>query len=141
MNERSHRILVVDDNPEVREFLLETLREGGYQSEGVADGLEAIDRLKAGGWELVLTDLQMPGLDGLALIRWLKENADQTPVILVTGSTDHPACAEAQAQGARCLHKPFQVDALLEAVGEVLGSSGGGNEPDPWETGGRWPQA
>ena len=123
MSERRNRILVVDDDPEFREVLLDILRGSGYRPEGVADGLEAVDRLKASGWDLVLTDLKMPRLNGLALIRSLKEEGEQTPVILVTGSTDHLACAEARGLGARCLHKPFEIDNLLAAAGEAIEGS------------------
>lgn len=121
MAQGGYRILVVDDNPGVRNVLLDVLQGSGYEPEAVADGLGAVHCLKLGRWDLVLTDLQMPGLDGLALIRWLKAKGDPTPVILLTGSTAHLACDEARALGAGCLHKPFEIDALLAAVGEALG--------------------
>lgn len=139
MSQRSERILVVDGDAKLRGLLMDALRGGGYQADGVVDGLEAVNRLKAGGWDLVLTDLQMPGLDGLALIRWMKQEGDQTPVILVTGSADHPACAEARTLGAKCVHKPFRIESLLAAVGEALSGSGRMDAPDPWAGG--WPWA
>jgi CheY-like chemotaxis protein len=129
VSKRRHRILVVDDNPGMRTILLDVLQGSGYEPEAVGNGLGALHRLKLGGWELVLTDLQMPGLDGLALIRWLKAEEDPTPVILLTASAAHLACDEARALGARCLHKPFETDTLLAAVGEALGGGSGDGLP------------
>lgn len=92
-------ILCVDDNEQVlavRKFLLET--RGGYRVEAACNAKEAIERFRAGGIDLVLSDLVMPHIDGNELVRRLKEVAPEVPMILISGSVrafDHGNRADA----------------------------------------------
>jgi CheY-like chemotaxis protein len=92
-------ILCVDDNEQalaVRKFLLET--RGGYRVVAAHDGAEAVDRFRAGGIDLVLSDLVMPHMDGNEMVRRMKEIAPEVPMILISGSVkayDHGNRADA----------------------------------------------
>jgi two-component system, OmpR family, response regulator CpxR len=92
-------ILCVDDNEQalaVRKFLLET--RGGYRVVAAGDGREAVDRFRAGGIDLVLSDLVMPHMDGNEMVRRMKEIAPEVPMILISGSVkvfDHGNRADA----------------------------------------------
>ncbi len=90
-------ILCVDDNEQalsIRKLMLETR---GYRVVACSNGLQALDVFKAGGVDLVLSDLQMPGLDGAALVKQIKEISSTTPAILFSGKTrlyDKDLCAD-----------------------------------------------
>jgi CheY-like chemotaxis protein len=92
-------ILCVDDNEQalaVRKFLLET--RGGYRVVAARSGKEAVERFRAGGIDLVLSDLVMPQMDGNELVRRMKEIAPEVPMILISGSVkvfDHGNRADA----------------------------------------------
>lgn len=83
MNHRG-RILVVDDEPNARTALAELLREEGYDVETAADGLMALPKLDKFEPDLVLTDLEMPGLDGLGLIRKVHERAPGRAIVVMS---------------------------------------------------------
>jgi CheY-like chemotaxis protein len=78
------RVLVVDDNPGAREMVLRVLRRYGWQAEGAADGLEALARLLHGEFDVIVSDFQMPRLDGLGLLREARRLTDPPPLIIQT---------------------------------------------------------
>ena len=82
----SSRILVVDDEPELLDYLAETLRREGYAVETAPDGRSATDALANGTFDLVLSDIVMPGMNGLQLLRRAREHDLDLPVLLMTGS-------------------------------------------------------
>jgi DNA-binding response OmpR family regulator len=86
--ERRARILVVDDDPQVKEPLLLGLRKRGYRAEGAEDGLQALHHLQHGQFDVVLTDLQMPRLDGLALLREIRRRGYKHGVVIQTTLLD-----------------------------------------------------
>ncbi len=112
------RILLVDDDRETRELLLDYLLDGGYQVEAAADGNEACAILGRFGADLVITDLEMPGMDGLQLIRWLREMRPSCPILLVTGCTDRELhlCRFGKLAGFECMRKPVDLDDLGHTV-------------------------
>ncbi len=113
----SLRCLVVDDEPLVREVLGDLLNQGGHEAVLVADGAEAIARFKAEPFDLVLTDLAMPGLNGWQVARAVKDHHPRTPVLIVTGWGVEISPEELQAHGVdRILSKPLQLDEILSAV-------------------------
>jgi two-component system response regulator PilR (NtrC family) len=127
------RILVVDDEPSLREFLSICLTRAGYEVECLASGTQAMARIDAivqvnqaaprndKPFDLVLTDLTMPGVDGLALLRHVRALEDPPEVIMMTafGTTD--TAIEAIKSGAQdYLTKPFKVDELLVVVERAL---------------------
>lgn len=95
------QILVVDDDPLVREMLREILTDSGYRAETAEDGQAALDRLAAGApVDLILSDMNMPRLDGLSLIRTLRDRKDEVPVIILTGNEEISVALEALDGGA-----------------------------------------
>ncbi len=95
------QILVVDDDPLVREMLREILTDSGYRAETAEDGQAALDRLAAGDpVDLILSDMNMPRLDGLSLIRTLRGRGEDVPVIILTGNEEISVALEALDGGA-----------------------------------------
>jgi two-component system response regulator FlrC len=110
------RILIVDDDPSMRTALMESVRRLGYAAQGAVDGAEALDRVGTFRPWLVLTDLKMPRMTGLELIRDLKARAPQAAIVLMTAYGTVETAVEAMKQGAsEYLLKPFSMD-LLERV-------------------------
>jgi signal transduction histidine kinase/putative methionine-R-sulfoxide reductase with GAF domain len=111
------RILVVDDEDDVRVVLARLLARAGHsvaQASGAAEALEYAARER---WDVIVSDVTMPQLDGPALVRRLRERGDLTPVVLVSGRVDADGLAHAQASGAvAVLAKPFDTSTLLAAV-------------------------
>jgi CheY-like chemotaxis protein len=110
-------ILVVDDDKDACEMLSTVLTQSGYEVQAVTDGFEALARLQQSPPDLVLTDLQMPGMNGLELIQRIQQNAPAPPVILVTGTDTRDLCTGAEGYGAvSCLVKPVNLDELLWTI-------------------------
>jgi signal transduction histidine kinase/ActR/RegA family two-component response regulator len=117
-------ILVVDDEPAFREMVRLILEEDGHRVRLAANGVEAVQTLREGyaGLGLVILDLRMPGMDGLAVLEELKELAPDLPVLVATGYATPEEKAQAMEAGARkILEKPYQVADLRSALIELLG--------------------
>ncbi len=111
------RILVVDDDPRTRNLLVETLAEEGYNAVGVDSGRAAMDLLSRQEFDLVLTDLVMPGMTGLELLRWIKASELEPEVIVLTGYAEVPTAVQAMRLGAyHYLAKPYADAELKELV-------------------------
>jgi CheY-like chemotaxis protein len=119
------RVLVAEDQREMRVLMCEVLRREGYEVVEAASGTELIDRLVQGlladgdarGPDLIVTDVRMPGCSGLEVLARLRRNDWSTPVILITAFGDLATHAEAQRLGAACvLDKPFELDELVLAA-------------------------
>jgi two-component system response regulator FlrC len=109
----SRSVLVVDDEPTMRAALTESLRRNGYGADSVADGREALDRLGEQRPWLVLTDLRMPHLGGLDVLREIKRRSPRTAVVVMTAYGTVETAVEAMKQGASdVLLKPFAAEAL-----------------------------
>ena len=114
-------LLVADDDPAVRDSLERTLRHAGYQVIAAPDGQAALDRLREGGVDLVLTDLRMPGLTGLELLREAKAVAPDVDVILLTAFGTVEEAVKAMKDGAiDFLTKPFRQAQLMKVVRQAL---------------------
>lgn len=110
------RILVVDDDPSMRTALMESVRRLGYDVLGAVDGADALERVGRFRPWLVLTDLKMPRMTGLELIKELKARAPQAAIVLMTAYGTVETAVEAMKHGAsEYLLKPFSMD-LLERV-------------------------
>ncbi len=122
---RGKTILVVDDEPEIVAVLTEMLSADGQLVETAANGARALDKLRGRSFDLIITDIKMPELDGLGLWREL-ERRDQgllRRIIFVTGDTLGPETKEfLKETGAPCLTKPFVEDEVLAAVQRALRS-------------------
>jgi signal transduction histidine kinase/HD-like signal output (HDOD) protein/ActR/RegA family two-component response regulator len=115
------RILVVDDEQHIRDILSETLRDAGYGVETAANGQEAVRKLRAGTFHLILLDVRMPVHSGLDLLKVLRRIADAPPIIVVTGLASPDELEEALRLGAcKCIRKPFHLKALLSEIAGVL---------------------
>ena len=111
------RILVVDDEAPVREVLTEYFATEGYAVEAATNGLEALSAVRGGRADLVLLDVRMPGLDGVQVLRRIRELTDSVPVIMVTANEDATLARETLMLGAfDYVAKPFDFDYLDRAV-------------------------
>jgi DNA-binding NtrC family response regulator len=108
------RILVVDDDRGAGELIAMVLAEAGFVAESAVDGLEALAIVAARPPDFLLTDLEMPGMDGLELIRRIHDLDPGLPAALMTGAETANLCTGASAYGAvACLPKPISLDDLL----------------------------
>ena len=115
------RILVVDDEPNARTALAEILKEEGYQVETAADGFKGLARAEEFGPDLVLTDLKMPGMDGVELLRKLRHHAADVPVVLMTAFGAVETAVSAMREGAAdYLTKPLNTDELVLVIDRAL---------------------
>jgi DNA-binding response OmpR family regulator len=116
------RVLVVDDDPAIRELLAEILKDGGYEVAVACDGLEAEEALKSGHFDLVITDLVMPNAEGLETIQGIRGSYPGLKVIALSGAFGGSFLRVAAMLGANAtLQKPVGPDELLDAVRKVLG--------------------
>jgi two-component system response regulator PilR (NtrC family) len=114
-------ILVADDEPGVRESLAEVLRDAGYDVRTAPDGPNALGALDEREFAVVLTDLRMPGADGLAVLRRAHETAPQTLVVVMTAHGSVETAVEALRNGAAdYILKPVVFDELLAKVKRLL---------------------
>jgi excisionase family DNA binding protein len=122
VNGERPRILVVDDEQAVRDLLAKTLTMADYDVDSAPDGASAIDRLRAVEYDLLITDLKMPGMDGLSVIREARRAAPDLPVIIITGYSTEASAIEAINLGvAGYLTKPFRLPRILAATARALG--------------------
>ncbi|HKQ64669.1 MAG TPA: response regulator [Methylomirabilota bacterium] len=132
------RILVVDDEAPVREVLTEYFSTEGYAVEAAGNGLEALSAVRGGRADLVLLDVRMPGLDGVQVLRKIRELGTDVPVIMVTANEDVALAKETLKLGAfDYVAKPFDFDYLDRAVAAGLARvSNKGSQvekEDPWK--------
>lgn len=114
------KILVVDDEQFVRDLLVKILARKGYQVSGAADATTALALLETESFDLVLTDVVMPGLDGFELLRRVKGAWPGIKVVVLTGYARRQSISDFLLYGAdEYLAKPFQVHELLAAVERV----------------------
>ena len=124
------RILVVDDEPTFRELLRDILEHAGHQVLEAGDGVEALAILEQARVHMVVTDQRMPRLDGLGLVRRLREQPAPPPVVVITAHGTIPDAVEAVRLGAAdYLTKPLPApSALLAVVGRLLAGEESGEE-------------
>jgi len=114
------RILIVDDDEGIRRFCLRIFEGEGYEVESASDGAEAVERI-ANRFDVIVSDIQMPGMDGLQLLRAVRERDLDVPVILMTGNPTLQSAMRAIEYGAlRYLSKPFATEELLQLVEEAV---------------------
>src|SRR5213082_434251 len=114
-------LLVADDDPGLRESLERTLTREGYRVVLASDGRAALERVQAGGVDLIVTDLRMPGLTGLELLRAAKAIAPAVDVILLTAFGTVEEAVKAMKDGAYdFLTKPFRREQLIKLVDKAL---------------------
>jgi len=120
----AERLLVVDDDQSMRAALYESLTSCGYEVETAENGADALVKFKAGQFAGVVTDMRMPMMSGMDVLRGIKKIAPQTPVILITAYGTVNTAVEAMKEGAaEFIMKPFSLDDLEFAVKNVLAAS------------------
>ena len=120
-NESRPRVLVVDDEPNICDLLNELLSRQGYVIETCLNGQEALTKVRAGAYDMVISDLKMPGINGIELIRTVKSESPDTATVLVTGFATVETAVEALRFGADdYVTKPFNIEELRKVVGRGL---------------------
>ena len=115
------RILIVDDEPPIRRFLRTTLAAQDYRVEEACDGEAALDFLKRNPVDLVILDLGLPGIDGLGVVRRLREQGDTMPIIILSSRDDEAGKVTALDLGADdYVAKPFGVEELSARIRAAL---------------------
>jgi DNA-binding NtrC family response regulator len=115
------RILVVDDEPDIRESLAAMLEKKGFASDPAGSGEEAIGRFESDPYDVVITDIRMPGMNGLDLMRRVKERMPDTVVLLMTAHASLDTAIEAVREGASdYLTKPIRLDNVIHKIRTLL---------------------
>jgi len=110
-------VLVIDDDPDVRSCLAAMLKHAGHNVTTAVDGRDGIARFQRRNTDIVITDVRMPGLDGVEVLARVKEIDPEAEVIMITGFDDSDAVMRSLQHGASdFLQKPFRSDVLLEAL-------------------------
>lgn len=121
MNKLNKRVLAVDDEPNMRRLLEITLRQAGYQPLIAANGREALDILKKDGADVVISDLHMPQMDGISLLKQMRESDINIPVIIVTAHGEIDSAVNAMKLGASdYILRPFDLETIELALDRAL---------------------
>jgi DNA-binding NtrC family response regulator len=116
------RVLVVDDEASIRDLLSKTLALAEYDVDLAPDGRTALERLRIIPYDLLITDLRMPGVDGLTVIKEARRLKADIPVIIITGYSTEASAIEAVNLGVSgYLTKPFRVPRVLATAAKALG--------------------
>jgi CheY-like chemotaxis protein len=120
------RVLLVEDEPLLREMMAEVLTDAGYEVTATCTGDEAAILIADGqGVDVLLTDVSMPGqIDGLGLAALAREVRPGLPVVLISGRPENEVAANRLGGPMAFLSKPYRLEALLDAVGRVMGQPG-----------------
>lgn len=118
---KTEKILVVDDEDIVRTSCSRTLKPGGFEVKLAKNGREGLKMMSEEKFDLVLTDLKMPDMDGIEVLRRIKEDWPEVEVIIITGYQTVDTAVRAIKLGAfDYIEKPFTPDALMNAVAKAL---------------------
>jgi len=118
------KILAVDDSASMRQMVTFTLKDAGYEVEEAEDGQKALDKAKSNKFNLVISDVNMPVMDGITLIKELRTLADYKfiPILMLTTESTADKKSEGKSAGATgWIVKPFNPEQLLATVKKVVG--------------------
>ncbi len=119
------RILLVDDNTMMRTVMRAALERAGHAVTQAADGERALLALAAGPFDLIVTDINMPGMGGVDLVNAVRGSSPDTKILVISGfldGSDLKDMTSAKTQGVQgSLEKPFTADKLVNKVAEILG--------------------
>lgn len=122
------RVLVIDDDPELRQFLCESLEENGYSAEGEADGALGIRAYQRQPADIVLTDIVMPTKEGLETILEFRRRFPEATIIAMSGgltAANYDPLPAARILGAQhTLQKPFSVKEMLDLLSQIVSEAG-----------------
>jgi DNA-binding response OmpR family regulator len=115
------RMLCVDDNPDLRRTLEQQFENEDFVVDTAGDGESALKKITAAGYDIVLLDVKMPNMNGLAVLQEMKRLGKLTNVIMLTGIDDTQVALECVKLGARdFIQKPYDPEELLHIVNRVL---------------------
>ena len=124
MSDQSRRILVVDDEENARIALTKILTREGYEVASAGNGYEALNYLRGREVELIITDINMPEMDGLVFLRELSRSHPASNVIMITAYGEVESYIEAMNLGAfEYINKPVKVDELKKIIGKIFGKA------------------
>ena len=113
-SEAKLNILIVDDNESMREVVTILLSRRGHRCESATNGIEAMQKVKQSNFDAVITDLQMPEMDGIDLAKEPRQHFPDLPVMIMTGQPDDSLVESTISAGAReVLRKPFEISELM----------------------------
>ena len=116
-----HRILIVDDEEEIRDELAEYLQRKGYETSCAADGLDAWKILNVESIDAIVTDVKMPRFDGHALISLIRERDSDSPIIAMTGHYSEEDLDKLSMAGASLtIKKPIHLRSLVDSLQKLL---------------------
>jgi CheY-like chemotaxis protein len=127
------RILVIEDDQNVREVVIALLASFGYDCQTAADGRSGLVRLGEDAWDLVLTDLAMPEVSGWELVDAIRQQAPTVPIVVMTGLRDPAVLLRARDCRVRVIEKPFYVSTLKTALLEALSEKRASSTPPSWQ--------
>ncbi len=117
----NRKILIVDDNPNMSALLSEMLEVFNYESIRANDGLEAIEKVNEGDFGLVITDMRMPKMSGLDLLKRLKEKNPELPVVVISGyALDEEGNNLLSSLADGFLNKPFKMSDIEKLLDETI---------------------
>ncbi|HMV36171.1 MAG TPA: response regulator [Turneriella sp.] len=115
------RILAVDDSEPMRQMVEQTLRSGGHETVLAVDGKDALEKFRAGEFDLIITDINMPVMDGYEFTRVVREFDDQTPILALTTEGEQAKRTSGQEAGVDgWIVKPFKPAQFLAIVKQIL---------------------
>ena len=119
--ETKKRILIVDDEENAREGLAKILKKSGYITSTAENGEDALETLKKNKYDLVISDIKMPRMDGMQLLKKIRKIAPDIGMIMVTAYGEVESYLEAMSHGAvEYLNKPIKIEELKKVVSKVL---------------------
>lgn len=115
------RILIIDDEPDLIEYVVDILEFAGWQVGSANNGVEGVLKVLDGDWNAVVMDVRMPKLDGINALRLIRRIAPDLPVLMLTGQAGQGDMYEATRLGAfTCLMKPISANKLLDVLRQAL---------------------
>jgi two-component system chemotaxis response regulator CheY len=117
-------VMIVDDSASMRQLISFSLKDAGFNVIAAVDGKDALDKINGSQIDMVVTDLNMPNIDGIELIRQLRGNPSFkfTPIVMLTTESQDAKKQEGKDAGASgWIVKPFQPERLLEVINKFLG--------------------
>ncbi|NLI91106.1 MAG: response regulator [Peptococcaceae bacterium] len=115
------KLLIVDDQKGIRRLLTEVFLEYGYEIESCANGIKALEVIPEFNPDLIIMDVKMPGMNGIDVLKKVREKDKEIQVIMMTAYGDQHYVNQAEALGvARFIIKPFDLNELKKQVGEIL---------------------
>ena len=118
----SARLLIIEDNEEVLRSLKKYFTKKNYDVVTASNGLDGLKVYEndPSGFDLIITDLVMPNISGVAIISLVKKKSPETPVIAITGWGEHPEALATEAQADLVLEKPIELDRMDRFISELL---------------------